>query len=233
MIDQGDSELDSVLRDLFPLAGSKGQGGRARVRLPGVKTHGSGPRGGGSGGGGGATPAPEIPETAISLGDQPIEAVRRLLSNLMLHSAAPPHNAPPFMSEPLDIFPTAAVSMPGGGYGAGAVTDIISYTVPENFKAVFIYAGQLAESAAAYQDIQWQIAIDDKGYRTYSNIRSQLFQQAPTGTTIFIPVRGGQTIKMKGNSLSSTSYNVWARLQGWQWPTRYDEGESASGSMVG
>lgn len=237
MIEQGDSEIDAILSDVFPLAGAKHQDGKGRVHLPGVRVPSGGTAGGGGeagarAGSGSGAPA-EAVETPILLHGQPIEALRKLYSKTQLHVQQPPHQACIVPAEPIDVFPTAAVAIAGGGYGAGSFNTVVNYTVPEGFSAVINFAGQQAESAAAYQDMQWGIRVDAKGFVNYGNMRSQLFQLAPPGTLIYIPLRGGQTIDIQAASLSARSYNVWARLMGWQWPTRYTEGESALGNTVG
>lgn len=226
MIEPGDSELDLILRDLFPKAGSKPKPRtappRGRLVPPGAHLppyHGE-------------SIGPEVP--APDAGPQdPIGRLVEFLRNNLIHAEPPAHQAPIDPAEQIDIFPTAAVSIPGGGYGGGSFTTVITYNVPDNLQAVFTMAGQAAESAAAYQDIQWRIRIDQKAHKNYSNIRLQLFRLAPPGTVIYIPVSGGQTIDIQAASLSATTYNVWARLMGWQWPTKYLEGESALGNLVG
>lgn len=225
MIEQGDSELDLVLRDIFPYAAPKVSRVRAgapmsRPRLPALPPRAE------------AAPGPrEIlesePEAYVP------EYIRRYIEGTMFHAQPPSHQAPIRPAKQIDLYPTTAVALAGGAYGGGAQTTIVTYTVPEGWDAVITYAGQAAESAAAYQDIQWRIRIDSKAHENYSNIRTQLFQMAPPGTTIYVPVRGGQTVDFQGASLSVTTYNVWARLMGWMWPSKFTEGESALGNTVG
>lgn len=232
MIEQGDSELDSMLRDVFPHAGKSS--GRTRIHLPGfherVTVHSTGDSTGADGAPGAAPGSP--PDQPVLLGDQPISALQQLLEHLQIQAALAPHQAPPFQANAFDVFNTAAVNLAGGGYGGGSFTKLVAFTLPEAFEGLLSFVGQQAETMAAYQDIQWRIRLDQKALSNYSNIRSQLFQLAPPGGTIFVPLKGGQTIDLYAASLSATSYNVWGRLMGYYWPARFSEGESSSRSMV-
>lgn len=239
MIDARGSELDSVLRELFPLAGKRNMKGVKPYSLPALPSVESAiPRGAMSPGvtigpDGLPVQGPPPAPVEVRLGDQAMIMLRTLLNRQMQHAAPPAHQAPPLNAEQIDIFSKTPVSVPGGGYGAGPFTTLATYTVPDSYNAVIVAAGQLAEFPAAYQGMQWRIRVDAKAHKNYSDIENQLFQYSPPGTVIFIPLRSAQTVDIQAGSLSTTTYNAWGRLMGWQWPTIYLEGESLQGNTVG
>lgn len=239
MIDARGSELDTILRELFPLAGKRSMKGVKPYDLPKLESvESSIPRG---------TMSPGVyigpdglpvagqppPKMEVQLGDQAMMMLRTLFNSQMQHSAPPAHQAPPLNSNQIDIFSATAISIVGGGYGAGAFTTLASYTVPDSYNAVIMYAGQWAEFPAAYQGMQWRIRVDAKAHKNYPSIQQQLFQYAPPGGVIFIPLRSAQTVDIQAASLSATTYNAYGRLMGWEWPTIWLENESLKGNTVG
>src|SRR5258706_15503922 len=112
MIDARGSELDSILRELFPLAGKRSMKGVKPYDLPKLSDVGGEiPRGAIQGqitiGPDGlpiAGPPPQKVE--VQLGDQAMVMLRTLFNSQMQHSAPPAHQAPPLNSNQIDIFST-------------------------------------------------------------------------------------------------------------------------------
>lgn len=118
---------------------------------------------------------------------------------------------PPITAEMEDLCSETAVAL------AATNTDIITYTVPDRCVTTFLAFGHMLSDAAEWGNVIWNIFVNEKPVRTYSEFRQQrgMFP-APTPFPKPITLKGGDVLKVTGRRTNAVS--GYARLAGYTIP---------------
>jgi len=153
--------------------------------------------------------------------------------NFQLHVRLPSHIQPPLRARTIDVFPSAVVNLPAGGYDAGAWVNVTTFQVPLSNRGVITGLGQTAESVVAWSNIAWRITVDGVPYQPYNDFRIQIGELLHPTTIGPINLRARQTVTLQAASLAAgTAYNVLGRLYGWHYETRAEQGDNVRSSLV-
>lgn len=152
--------------------------------------------------------------------------------NFQVNARPPSHIEPPFSAKPIDVFPAAPVAI-GGGAGV-AFVDLASFRIPRSLSRGEIwFAGQSAESAAAFADIAWQIMVGGVPLDPWRDIRIQIWEMVPpTPLCAPIHINAGETVTIRARSISGAAHSVLGRLSGWWYPTRSESGDEVKSTLV-
>lgn len=163
------------------------------------------------------------------------DALSRLLEqtlrNFQQTARLPSHVSPPFQAKP--IAAKDCVIIPAVGTAANPFTDVICFTVSSTrFRGEVQAVGQLAESAAAWLDLEWRITVDGQPYHPYISMIGQSWDWFKTPLCAPIHLISEQVICLQARAIVNGPYEVCGRLCGWEYPVRTEVGDVIASTLV-
>lgn len=162
------------------------------------------------------------------------ELLSRLLEqtfrNFQLTARPPSHVEPPYPSVPIDVFsPAGGVLLLAGGI----FVDVCAFVMPAGlFRGEIKTAEQCLESAFAFTDVVWQIAVDGQAYAPWTPFSAQLWPGPMTPLAAPIHLQGQQRVAIQARAVLA-DHTADARLTGWNYLMRSNTGGLvASGTIV-
>lgn len=242
-----EGELERVLREeLGPRRGKRGpDSGLGDYSFSDANVSGRAPGIVGDTGKGSRVEAYGIPQGRVLEGMKPPEGcppwmtpdclnlISRFLEqtfrNFQTNVRPPSHIEPPFTSRPIDAFPAAIVAIPGVAF-----VDVVAFRVPFSRRRGEIhFAGQSAESAAAFSDLAWRILVNGIPLDPWQDVRIQLWAMVPP-TQLCSPIHlvAGDRIVLQARSISGAAHSVLGRLCGWHYQVRSESGNEVKSTLV-
>lgn len=118
--------------------------------------------------------------------------------------------------------------------GTGALTTVLQVVVPDRFYAVIAQFGHELETDVAFQEVQWQILVNNNpmsfSYYDGTNVIPGAFRaqlgKANTPTILACPViaKYGDTIFLKAQSVNGAAHTAYARFCGWMYAVKSLDG---------
>ncbi len=122
------------------------------------------------------------------------------------------------------------ISLPG----TGALTTVLIITIPDRFYGVIQQFGHELETDTAFQQVQWQIFVNDGpmpfSYYDGTNVIPGAFRaqlgKANTPTVLACPIiaKYGDTITLKAQSVNGAAHTAYARFCGWMYAVKELDG---------
>ncbi len=164
-------------------------------------------------------------------------SISRLLEqtfkNFQQNTRLPSHINPPFQGRP--IADKNTVILPAPGTGPATFTTVVCHTVPglSRFRGELDSIGHLAESAAAWLDIEWRITLNGTPVEPYVGIIGQCFDWLhPTSLCTPIHMISQHVVCLEARALVGGPYEVQGRLCGWEYPVRVETGREIRSTIV-
>lgn len=149
--------------------------------------------------------------------------------NFQTNIRPPSHIAPPFTALPIDAFPLSVVVIPA----AATFTTVTSFRVPRvRYRGEIWFAGQSAESAAAFSDLAWRITVNGIPIAPWIDVRIQIWEMVPP-TMLCAPIhlRAGDLVALEARGLVG-AHTVLGRLCGWFYKVRSEAGDEVKSTLV-
>lgn len=116
----------------------------------------------------------------------------------------------------------------------GALTTILQVVIPDRFYGVVSQFGHELETDTAFQQVQWQIMVNDSplpfSYYDGTNVIPGAFRaqlgKANTPTVLACPIiaKYGDTIYLKAQSVNGAGHTAYARFCGWMYAVKELDG---------
>lgn len=128
---------------------------------------------------------------------------------------------PPVTAKPLDLSTEECVTISGAASGFGALSTLITFTVPDRHVGALLGFGHEIENPAQWGDVFWTLRINKAPLPLYHNIRRQIGRFVdPTLFPASFRFTGGDVIEVVANKGGAAAACAFARLIGFYFPVR-------------
>lgn len=168
-------------------------------------------------------PAPPAEDTAF------LQAVDKMLRTTTIVAAQPAHNAPAYMSLPVDV--SGRISLPLAA--SDQWTTVVSYTLEPGLRAVINgYGCDVQDGAYTYNgDIVFRILVNGVSPQTLSEFKEHRGAVAVPRQTVIILKNTGDVVavQVRRAVAGAGAVDIDAALVGWTWhPTQSTENSQAA-----
>jgi hypothetical protein len=162
--------------------------------------------------------------------------LEQTLKNFQQHTRLPSHIDMPYRGIPLDIYPAEWIVIPMGAYALpGIWVNVVTYTLEPSMRGSIAGLGQAVQALPAWDDVEWRIVRDGVPMWPWLSIRYfQLWEFCPISELQhrlhFYP--GGTITIQARNWNQQVDYDVIARMVGWKYPVRVEDGASIRATIT-
>jgi hypothetical protein len=136
---------------------------------------------------------------------------------------APNWIEPPVKALGIDQRTEAAVAIPGGA--PGAVTTVLTFTVPDRYLGILNAMGEELVIPAQWGNVNWALQVNEKPVYLYNNFRQQTGTFInPTRFPAPVMLKANDVVTLLANQTVAVGVGALARIMGYLWPSyRYTQ----------